>query len=169
MTGRRFEALDELLDEALTLPVPGGDGTVREYRIPSPPAEDGLRIQRLMALAEKVANGADDGNVEVLDDDQEADLLRLCLGEVLEEMRADGVRWAWIKHAGLTAMFWITADADTAQKFWASGGDPSRLAPNRAARRASAGSSGGARSTRKRASTSGTKAPACSADTAAKG
>jgi len=150
----RFAALDELLDEALELPV--GE---KVYRIPSPPAEDGLRIERITTLAARIVAGGADPETEALDDQEELDLYRLCLGPVYDELREDGVSWAVFRHVALTAMFWITADRETAEAYWSSGGDPSRVAPNRAARRrqGSSGSAAGS-TTRSRGSTSGTKA-----------
>ncbi|MEU5838773.1 hypothetical protein ABZ820_34630 [Streptomyces diacarni] len=160
----QFEAPDELFDEALELPVKG-----RVYRVPSPSAEDGLRVQRMAGVAAQVAAGAEpsESDTKVFSDDDERDLYAMCLGPAYDDMVADGVDWAWIKHAGLTAMMWITADLETAQHYWAAAGDPSQAAPNREARRAGRASSGTATSTRRRGSTSGTKAPARSAKKAA--
>lgn len=151
----RFEALDELFDECLELPVQG-----KTYKIPSPSAEDGLRVQRITTMATKLFDKGEAVDTELLDDDEERDLIELCLGPVQAEMVANKVDWSWLRHAGLTAMFWITAGADAAEKYWASGGDPSRLAPNREARRAAAKKSGSAAAskTQKRGSSSGTSA-----------
>lgn len=153
----RFEALEELFDDALELPVKGRDGAVRTYRIPSPSAMDGLKIQRIATLAAKLYRGGEGIDTTVLDDDEELDLVKLCLGPTDEELIADGVDWAWRRHVGLTAMFWVTSGQETAEKYWKAAGDPSRMAPNRETRRARSGS-GAASKTRKRGSTSGTNA-----------
>lgn len=157
-----FEALDELLDDALELPgIPGRDGKKRQYRIPSPSSLDGLRIQAITNLASRAMQGGEALDTSLLDDDKELDLIQLCLGPADTELQADGVDWAWRRHAGLTAFFWITADADTARNYWLAAGDPSRIAPeNRETRRKTAKKAGsaGASSTKRRASTSGTSA-----------
>nr|WP_282795204.1 hypothetical protein [Streptomyces sp. CC224B] len=150
-----FEALDELFDDSLTLPIKG-----KTYRIPSPSGEDGLRVQRITTTAARLIAGGEALDAEQLDDAEERDLLEMCLGPVYEQLLADGVDWAWIRHAGLTAMFWIIADVEQAQAYWRAAGDPSRRAPNRETRRATAkatkGGSGAAKSTPRRGSTSGT-------------
>jgi hypothetical protein len=159
MAGETFEALDAFLDDCLELPVPGGDGQVRTYRIEDPPAEDGIRIERVTTLAARLAAGGSAPDTRVLSDEEERDLYRMCLGDVYDQMLADGVKWNPFKHAALTAMFWITADKATALEFWRAG---QGKAPNRAARRAQAkrdGSGSAAANTTKRpASTSGTRA-----------
>lgn len=165
MAGRRFDALDEYLDDSLTLPgVKGVDGTVREYTIPAPSAEDGLRIQRIMTSATRAVQAAESNqqplpaDSAVLDDEAESDLFTLALGKSLfDDLKAE-VSWPTLKHIAMTAVMWITADLDTAERFWTTGGAPSQPAPNRAARRAE-GSSAAASKTRSRGSTSGTKAP----------
>ncbi|WP_309029145.1 DUF7426 family protein [Streptomyces alfalfae] len=152
----RFQALDELFDEALELPVKG-----KTYKIASPSGNDGLRIQRITTLAARLMSGGEAVDTEVLNDEEEQDLLQMCLGSTYQQMLDDGVDWSWIKHAGLTAMFWITSNLDTAQQFWEAAGDPSQFAPgNRAERRKKAKKSGSAAasSTKRRGSTSGTSA-----------
>ncbi|MEU6822799.1 hypothetical protein ABZ921_19405 [Streptomyces atriruber] len=141
-----FEALDELLDESLELPIGG-----RTYKIPAPSAEIGLRTQALINAA---AVAADGGRVDeqVLGDAAERDLYREVLGDAHERMVADAVPWPALKHSALTAMVWIAQDKSAAERFWNAAGDPSRLAPNRAARRRSDAAS----STKSRGSTSGT-------------
>ncbi|MFF0744216.1 hypothetical protein ACFYVL_27840 [Streptomyces sp. NPDC004111] len=141
-----FKALGELLDESLSLP--RGDTL---YVVAAPSAEVGLRTQALINAA---AVAADGGAVDeqVLGDAAERDLYRDVLGAAHDQMVADGVPWPYLKHAALTAMVWIAQDMAAAERFWNAGGDPSRLAPNRAARRRSDAAS----STPSRGSTSGT-------------
>lgn len=155
-----FAALDELFDDALELPLKGRDGKDRKYRIPSPSALDGLKIQEITNLATKLMAGGDGVDVTLLEDDEELDLITMCLGPADAELQADGVDWAWRRHAGLTAMFWITSGKDTAEKYWAAAGDPNRLAPNREARRKAAKKTGSATASKtlRRGSTSGTSA-----------
>ena len=144
-----FEALDELLDETLQLPVAG-----RLFTIDAPSAEVGLRIQALINAA---AVAADGGRVDekVLGDAAERDLYRDVLGDAHDELVDAGVKWPALKHCALTAMVWIAQDKGAAERFWNAAGDPNRLAPNRAARRAS-NRSAAASSTPSRGSTSGT-------------
>lgn len=151
--GARFEALGELFDNTLTLPTGG-----REYVIPSPSAEDGLRVQKITTLAARLQSGGEAVDTTLLDDEEEVDLFQLCLGPVYDELLADGVDWAQLRHFGLTAMFWIVSDVETAEKYWRSKGDPSQLAPNRETRRAKKSGSGAASKTRSRGSSSGTNA-----------
>ncbi|GGJ82082.1 hypothetical protein GCM10011583_12040 [Streptomyces camponoticapitis] len=155
----RFEALDDFLDNALELPVTGKDGVERIYRIEDPAADDGLKVERITALAARAFAGGAAPTEDLLDDEEELDLYRLCLGDTCDKLLAE-VGWTDFKRVALTAMFWITADLETAKACWKSGGDPNRLAPNRATRRQKPGSteSGAASTTRSRSSTSGTRA-----------
>ncbi|MGW1405020.1 DUF7426 family protein [Streptomyces sp. NPDC002403] len=154
-----FQALGDFLDDALELPIAGRDGVVRTYRIEDPSAEDGIRIERITTMAARLAAGGSADMAPALDDEQELDLYRMCLGDTYEELRAD-LSWGRFRHVALTAMMWITADRETAAAYWATGDAPGK-AQNRAGRRqASRGSSasGAASTTRKPASTSGTRA-----------
>jgi hypothetical protein len=145
-----FQALGELLDEGLSLPVNG-----KTYRVPPPSAATGLRVQAIMQAA---AVAADGGQIDeaVLKDAAERDMYRDVLGTAHAEMVADDVAWPTLKHSAVTAMVWIVQSKDAAERYWNSGGDPSRLAPNRKQRRSS---SDAAKSTRSRGSSSGTKRP----------
>lgn len=161
MAGEAFEALDAFLDDYLELPVRGRDGETRVYRIEDPPAEDGLRIERITTLAARLAAGGKRPDAPVLDDEEEKDLFRLCLGDAYDQLLTDGVKWAQFKHVALTAMFWVVADKETAAEFWRTRQQPGKAA-NREARRAQerrgTSGSGGASTTRSPASTSGTRA-----------
>ncbi|MFE9906409.1 DUF7426 family protein [Streptomyces achromogenes] len=157
--GSTFETLDAFLDECLELPVRGKDGQVRVYRIEEPSAEDGLRIERITSLAARLAAGGKAPDAPVLGDDEELDLYRMCLGDAYEQLRTE-LKWGPFKHVALTAMFWVTTDADTARQFWKTG-QMGKAPRNRAERRqASHGSSasGTASTTPSPASTSGTRA-----------
>ena len=90
-------------------------------------------------------------------DEEERNAFKLLLGKVYDQMLEDGVRWAWLRHAALTCLMWVNSGVDTAEQYWASAGDPERLARNRAERRSKQqGSSAAAKSTRQRASMNGT-------------
>ncbi|WP_032769832.1 DUF7426 family protein [Streptomyces sp. CNS654] len=154
-----FAALGDFLDDYLELPVQGRDGETRTYRIEDPAAEDGLRIERITTLAARLAAGGEAPTAPVLDDQEELDLYRMCLGDTYEQLLAD-VRWSRFRHVALTAMMWITADRETAASYWATGNAPGK-ALNRAERRSAKrdSSAKGAGSTTPRpGSTSGTRA-----------
>jgi len=156
----QFEALDDFLSDGLTLPVTGTDGVTREYHIPEPSAEAGIKVERITSLAARLAAGGTAPTKPVLDDDEEIDLYRLCLGDSYDRLRAE-TSWAMFKHVALTTMLWITADEDTALEYWRTGEAPGKAARNRAQRRQlQRGSSakGAANGTPSPASTSGTRA-----------
>ncbi|MET9138908.1 DUF7426 family protein [Streptomyces parvulus] len=155
-----FEALDDFLSDGLTLPVTGADGVTREYHIPDPTAEAGIRIERITSLAARLAAGGSAPERETVDDEQEQDLYRLCLGDAYDKLKAE-TSWSMFKHVALTTMFWITTDEDTALEYWRTGQAPGKAARNRAERRQmSHGSSAkaAANGTPSPASTSGTRA-----------
>ncbi|GGR71193.1 MULTISPECIES: DUF7426 family protein [Streptomyces] len=154
-----FEALDNFLEDFLELPVRGRDGQTRVYRIEDPSAEDGIKIERITSLAARLAAGGKAPGTPVLDDQEELNLYRMCLGEAYEPLMRE-VKWGPFKHVALTAMFWVTTDRETALQFWRTGQQPGK-APNRETRRqASRGSSvsATASTTPSPASTSGTRA-----------
>lgn len=155
-----FAALDAFLDEYLDLPVKGKDGETRVYRIEDPSAEDGMKIERITAMAARLAAGQKaTPTAEVLSDQEELDLYRMCLGAAYGPLLAE-VKWGPFKHVALTAMFWVTTDKDTAREYWRTGNQPGK-GLNREARRALAkpdsSGSGAANSTRQPGSTSGTR------------
>ncbi|GGZ51829.1 DUF7426 family protein [Streptomyces rubiginosohelvolus] len=153
-----FEALDAYLDDVLELPVTGTDGVERIYRIEGPTALDGVRIEKITTLAARMVAGGAPIEAQALDDEEEIDLYKACLGSQYEPLLNE-VSWARFKHTAITAMMWITVDRETAAQYWKTGAQPGK--PNRAARRkqAARGSSakGAASTTKPRASTSGTK------------
>ncbi|MFI1677066.1 MULTISPECIES: hypothetical protein [unclassified Streptomyces] len=150
-----FAVLEEFQDDALTLPVRLSDGLVKEFRIPSPSAEDGLKVQKLMEQGARMADSGTPMDAEVLDDAQELDLFQTALGSAYVELMGAGLDWSRVRHVAMTAVMWITAGLEMAEKYWEAQGDPSRVAPpNRAARRAA--SSAAASTTKRRGSTSGT-------------
>lgn len=156
----QFEALGDFLDDYLELPVRCKDGQTRPFRIPSPPAEDGLRVEEITKTAARLFLNGVSPDEELLDDDEERDLYRLVLGSMYDEILAD-VSWTRFRHVALTTMVWIVHDRDSAAKYWSAGGDPSRLAPNREARRqpkSQRWASAAASTTRSRGSTNGTRA-----------
>lgn len=145
-----FKDLDEVFRNVLPLPIGG-----KVYEIESPDAETGLFVQRMFAVQAKAAAGKVVSDAQLsrleLDDDEETTLYERLLGDALDDMTADGVRWEQVKLAGTAALLWVQGvDMDTIERFWNAGGRPEAEAPNREAKRAAA------RSTRRRASGSGT-------------
>lgn len=160
MASTNFEALDDFLSEGLTLPVKCADGETRAYHIPDPSADSGIKIERITTYAARLAAGGAPKEGTVLDDNEETDLYKLCLGSAYDGLRAD-VKWSMFKHVALTSMFWITADEDTAMEYWRTGVIPGKAGRNRAERRAMSRDSSAkaaASETRPPASTSGTRA-----------
>lgn len=157
-----FKDLREFSDgRHIDLPI---DGVT--YRINDVDAETGLLVQRLMDAGVQAGQAGRplDLDEDLLDDAQELSTYESVLGDAYQEMLDNGVGWADLKRAAMTAMVWIYFDEETAERFWESGSAGEAVAPatgqppsgvNRAARRAS---SAAARTTRKRASTSGTRA-----------
>jgi len=129
----------------LRLPIAG-----KTYTLPPISAELGLRLQALFAAGFAFARGdASAAEQIVLDDQGESDLYREILGTTHDEMTADGVPWAAIKHAAMTAAIDAAVDRETAEKFWASLGKPpgrrptDRQAPKATAQQTKRASSAG--------------------------
>lgn len=148
-----FKTLEEFLGDSLPLPVRCTDGELRTFTIPSPPAEEGLRVEKIMSEGLRAANGDAPLDTQVLDDAEEVDLYRLALGSAYDDVFKH-VDWPRFRHIAMTAVMWITAGLDVAEQYWNADGDPkvAKAAQNRAARRSSAA----ANTTKPRASTSGT-------------
>lgn len=123
-----FKQLEEFFDASITLPINGKD-----YEIQSPDAETGIFCQRLMAGAATVMTGQEISDKDAeklrLDDDEESDLYQRLLGSVWDELFADQVPWTLIKHAGSTALVWVTQSREDAEEFWSQGPKKDPAAP----------------------------------------
>lgn len=140
--------LDE--DECLVLPWKG-----KEYRIEPVSARTGLRIEKIMSAAEKAARDKDAKvDDQLLSDAEELDMYTDVLGDVYEEMLEDGISFRRLKLAATAAMMWTVYDEDIAIEFWEAGGKAP--APNRQQRRAATTRTGGASTTKRPASGTGT-------------
>ncbi|WP_052372637.1 DUF7426 family protein [Amycolatopsis taiwanensis] len=144
-------------DDALEIPV---DGKV--YRIASPDAETGLFLAGLAQLGEKAVSGqpitAEEFARLKLNDEQEGDFMRMVLGDTLDELVADGVKWTKIQRVNRYAFLFFSLGPEAADRALESGvltGEA--MAPNRAQRRAA--SRAGAATTKRAASTGGTTSP----------
>ncbi|GAA1327608.1 hypothetical protein GCM10009592_14670 [Brachybacterium rhamnosum] len=109
-----------------------------------------------MSAAERAQRGAskDDDEAQVLSDAEELDLYPDVLGPVYDELLDDGVPFRRLKLAATAAMLWTIHTEDVALDYWAAGGKAP--APNREQRRAATTRTGGANSTKRRASGTGT-------------
>lgn len=154
-----FKDLDEFLTGSSGLELPIGG---KVYAIPDLDGPTGLWAQRMWEDIGRARAGGDE-EAGKFDDADERLLVERMLGSALEEMLGDGVTWTRIQTAGMTAYLYFAVGEEAARKYWEAGGDPEAMSPatetppNRASRRASAAA---ARTTRKAASGSGTKAKA---------
>lgn len=135
----------------LELPVGG-----KTYTLPVVSAADGARIR----LATEKANAGDkEESISTVE------LERIVLGDVLNTMREDGLAPEEIDRVFYTGLADVQRGRQTAELIWEHGVDPKALQaattpPNRAARRKTAKTRTGAATTTKRpASTNGTKTP----------
>lgn len=129
------------------------------YVIEDPDSDTAIRLQNLVAVGRAVRAGKEVAQSK-LDDAEELDLYDRLLGKTVEKMRADGVKASEIKRCAMTVMAWVLGDEGEAMKQWhaTEDDDPEGEARlNRATRRAIASQASGS-TTRKRASTSGTRA-----------
>lgn len=129
----QFDAVTEYLDnDGISLPIGGKD-----YIIPPPDALLGLEVTQIMTLVVDATNGIninDDPRIkEILDANEQADASyeRRILGPALDEMLADKVPWPMVQLAFQTTMVWIAQGAESAARYWASGGGAMGKAPGR--------------------------------------
>lgn len=129
----RFEAVEQLPDESLVLPLRGRDGTVRDYIIEPVDAETWYRFSALGQVFEAARNGyqpakADAEAVEKLTEELGAmGLQRKSLGDdVVTAMLADGVSGPDFRRAYTTALVWHTGGGATEQamEVWNAGKAP---------------------------------------------
>jgi len=146
-----FDDLSEILDPHLRLPIGG-----RTYLVPGVNAAIGLRLQALQAVAQQRRLSGSERESLQLGDDDELDLVRDCLGAAYQQMVDDDVPWDWIKHAGMTAFLRWTTGQEAAERFWRSplGEAPGTPSPGRPR---TSTTTAAAPSTRRPASTSGTR------------
>lgn len=168
--GTKLTELDEYWSPGLSLVIRG-----REYTVPLPSAELGLWCQRIAQAAGQIDGASTEAEMrDAVDaiqnlpplDGQDLTLAQRALGEVYDQLVADGVPYPYIEFAGQTAYVWIVGGEDAAERYWTSGGRPEALRPagSRAQRRATAKTGGktgtaAGSATKPRASTSGTSTP----------
>lgn len=158
---------------SLALPIQG-----KTYEIPPVSADLGAKLtlvaeraatifqvaQRNQDAAKKAEEAGEEPSepeplpeFELEDDDAEADLQQKMLGPAYDQMVADNVPFMAIKIAGLTAYHDFLYGREAAEAFWNSGGDPKAVAQTWSESTGSTMSTGEATTTKRPASTSGTK------------
>lgn len=150
-----FKTPTKVFKDYIELPCPQRNGEIKVYRIESVPAETGIFVQEMFALALAVKNGAEVSDADrerlKLDDEQEVEFNKDLLGDTYDEMIKDGVSWEVMKTVISVVMVWTAQNLETAIEVWetemVTGPKPP---PNRAERRASA------KSTKKQGSRAGT-------------
>lgn len=137
-------------DEPIVLTYRGKD-----YEIRPATARTGLDMRRLFAATERAQNGEElsDRDKEILNRDSE-DVWQELLGDTFDELMDDGVTFGALDLIGNTAVMWAAQDRDMALEFWENEGKAP--APNRAQRRAAKTRTGGATTTKRQASGTGT-------------
>jgi len=140
---------DEFAEEPLTFVVHG-----KEYPVPPLGYREGILLQRTLS-----------GEDDTLIDAPAEDGWKLVLGPVFDQMVADNVPSQAIARAGFAAMADFQFGREAAEKVWEGGLDPKALAESvqKALEKyrvsTPSPSTGAARKTRSRASTTGTTSP----------
>lgn len=117
--------LNEVLDLNLHLPIGG-----KTYLVKPPPANIGAALIDRLAFGIAADAGIDLGDeqraaIEVTDD-QIDDFGRQCLGDVLDEMLADGLGHQQIEFCITTAFYAWTVGKPFAEHYWETGGKLAR-------------------------------------------
>jgi hypothetical protein len=132
----------------LTLPIGG-----KNYIVEPVTAETWLK---LVHFSELVASNADkpEATTDEIAQMSEIDLFKLCLGTTFDVL-AKVVNRNELRTAGLTAFYWQLGREDVAESMWRLEGKAT--APKAAPKRSTRTTTAAASTTRKRASTSGTR------------
>lgn len=98
----------------------------RDYVVPAPPADVGLKYSALANIAVKVSKGEKvaPGSVQALrlDDDEEREFVSVILGdEALSQMKEDQVPWPAVTRSAQYAFAHFAVSAEAAQKALAAG------------------------------------------------
>lgn len=139
------------LDGDLILPIGG-----KKYRVPEYGVDVGIRVEVILNASRGQA--ATDRQRQILSDEEERDTYRDILGPAYDQLVADGVSWPRLRHAAFTAMFHFNISPEAAEAHWNRGverGKAGTQVSPRGTRRTTAG----ATSTKRRASSSGTRSP----------
>lgn len=150
--GPMLAALDEAdrQPSTITLPMPGADGTTRDYVIGEGTGAEMLRLWTVQSVYRRARAGLppSPGDAEIIDGMSQRQFMEMSLGvETTERVLADGVPMDVLRLAIEAASAFRLGDVDAARAVW-SGKAPSPK--TRSARTGDAGSG------TRRASTSGT-------------
>lgn len=135
------------LDGDLVLPIGG-----KKYRVPEYSAEIGVRVEVILAAG---SGKVSERQKQILDDEAERDLYRDVLGPAYDQLAA-AVSWPMLKHCAVTAMFHFNIGPEVAERIWNRGAERGK-AGSRSSRPATSRTTAAARTTKPRASTSGTR------------
>lgn len=152
MTTNDMDAVDDFLDEDAPLVL---NYRGKDYSIDPLNARTGLKVQRAFAASARIQDGEEltEKDKAVLEEDDE-DLWPEILGDTYDELLDDGASFIALRLAANATILWTVQDRDMALQFWEAGGKAP--APNRAQRRAKTTRTGGANTTKSRASGTGT-------------
>ncbi|QJD49994.1 tail assembly chaperone [Microbacterium phage Rasovi] len=124
MANKEYEELQAFLDDdGINLPLirskahPEG----KSYFVESPDFETGLTMQNLSSIAQRLANGIEVDPEEAKrlkfsDGAEEEGFAGMVLGDTLDEMRADGVKWGPIRNAVQYVFTYYAMSAAQARK-----------------------------------------------------
>ena len=145
-----LKAFEDFAPEPLAFPIRG-----KTYTAPPVGMAEGIRLQQIVS-------GKDDSLTDAAPDA----LWRLVMGSAWDEMLADNVPAEAASRAAFAALTDFQFGREMAERVWESGLSPEALAAREAASSSQPApdstrskSTGGARKTRKRASTTGTTSP----------
>lgn len=111
---------DFLDDDGLHVTVRG-----KEYLIPSPDADTGMRLNAIATIGAAVQSGKTVPESQLksleLNDDEERNFTEQVLGSALEELRADGFSWVQLSRMAQYAFTHFAISPETARKGLAAG------------------------------------------------
>lgn len=134
-----FKTLDTFFKPTLDLPVTAG----KVYKIQPVDAATGVEITAMMGVATRAylnkSEPTPDELAEVIGSNEgQESLYKRVLGDVYDELVADGHNFEVIKFVGTTATIWITTGIEAAEEFWNNGGQPPKARKTPADRKRSA-------------------------------
>lgn len=139
----------------------------KQYRVPSPDAKTGLRLNALADMTLKQSRGIELSDIDVkrlrLDDKDEREFLSQVLGaELLEEMVSDGVKWEHLRRLAMYGFVYFGVSAEAADQAAANGlfsgkqGAPTNRAARRSQSKSTTSASAASRKTKTASSRSAT-------------
>ncbi|WP_037141789.1 DUF7426 family protein [Rhodococcoides fascians] len=111
-----YDNLREFYDPAIVLPI-----GKKSYRIESPNADEGLRLRQILTEDAMVTDSAELAEVLTLLGAEKDPKTGVWSGGVYGEMKADGITWPEIFHAGRTALLHYGISSTLAETHWHTG------------------------------------------------